>query len=418
MDKRTKGAWIVHHGRKVAADVRGASEYSAIDFAAKTASLLARLAETQQSVLTNAQVVAAAKVGGLNPKTELESCLSHLVAKNLVDRSKSGISVLGVTGRTALTHAADLFEDNDPQPIEHAAVAIAEIASLRPIRLGDARELIGDTFKFTKADTSDFIDQSAQIGFVDVEGAQDDRILFNGNLFRRDTAEKTKKILDSLSSGDQAKMREFDSLLQLRGSVTAGMAERVLGNELFSKLKAAAVYDMNVVSNEAGDHVFITAPGSFHKFSDPMTDDAFDHAKALVAALSYGMSLSASGRGRIWSIGLLLGKLLRNGEIGPATAIGQDYQALEAERVVQIRDVGGGRYMMRLLKREIGEIALSVLQGGDGATKALETLPSAGMRSYTPPEVARTQFRRKTQSAPSRAQTRTLLSAIRGGGTI
>jgi hypothetical protein len=44
MDKQTKGAWVIHHGRKVSGDQRGASEYSAIDLAAKAASLLGRLA--------------------------------------------------------------------------------------------------------------------------------------------------------------------------------------------------------------------------------------------------------------------------------------------------------------------------------------------------------------------------------------
>src|SRR4051812_16794079 len=70
-------------------------------------------------------------------------------------------------------------------------------------------------------------------------------------------------------------------------------ASSVLGETLFSKTRAAALYDMNIASNEAGDHVFITAPGAFHKFSNPLTEDAFDHAKAPVAALSYGMSQSA-----------------------------------------------------------------------------------------------------------------------------
>ncbi|MFF9385852.1 hypothetical protein ACF1A3_35890, partial [Streptomyces globisporus] len=72
---------------------------------------------------------------------------------------------------------------------------------------------------------------------------------------------------------------------------------------------------------------------------------------------------------------------------------------------------------MRLLKREVGEIALQVLQGGNAAATALETLPSAGMRAYTAPEVARARMR-KTQTTASKTQTRNLLSAVRVGVTI
>jgi hypothetical protein len=406
---------VVHHGRKIAADLRGPAEYSAIDLAAKAASLLARLAETAQTTLTNDQVRAVAKIGGLNPKTELEACLSQLHQKRLIDRSTTGLSVLGVTGRTALGHAADLFEDNDPQPTERAALDLAELASESPVPAQRAAQFISDTYKLKRDDTADFLQQASEIGFVDAEGEASDRLLFNGNLFRRDTVGKTNKVLDSLDPREQAKLREFDELLRRRGSVIASAAETMLGATLLAKLKAAALYDMNVVSNEAGDHVFITSPGAFHKFVNPLVDDAFDHAKALVSALSYGMSLSNAGRGRIWGIDLLLGKLIRGGVVGPASAIGNDYRALELERVVKLTDTGGGYYNMRLLKREVGEIALQVLHGGHAAARVvLETLPSAGMKGYTPPESARAQFRR-TQSRPSRAQTRSLLESVRSG---
>lgn len=417
MDKQTTGAWIVHHGRKVAADLRGAAEFSAIDLAAKAAGLLARLGESDQATLSSQQVTAAARIGNLNPKTELGACLDQLQKRKLIDRSASGaVSVLGVTGATALTHAAELFEDNEPQPTERAALNLAELSSQVPISVKGAIDFVGDVHKLTKADAADFVQQATQIGFVDAEGEGADRLLFNGNLFRRGTASKTKKVLSSLSSADQSKLLEFEAKLKANGAIIAAEATLLLGEVLFSKVRAAALYDMNIVSNEAGDHVFITAPGAFHKFSNPLTEDAFDYAKALVAALSYGMSQSPQTRGRIWGIDWLLRKLIAGGTVGPAPAIGNDYRALELERVVETERIGSGFYM-RLLKREVGVIALDVLEGRNASASALEILPSAGMRSYTPPEVARVGLR-KTQSTLSKVQTRTLLSAVRGGSAL
>jgi hypothetical protein len=417
VDKQTTGAWIVHHGRKVAADLRGAAEFSAIDLAAKAAGLLARLGESDQATLSSQQVTAAARIGNLNPKTELGACLDQLQKRKLIDRSASGaVSVLGVTGATALTHAAELFEDNEPQPTERAALHLAELSSQVPISVKGAIDFVGDVHKLTKADAADFVQQATQIGFVDAEGEGADRLLFNGNLFRRGTASKTKRVLSSLGSADQSKLLEFEAKLKANGAIIAAEATLLLGEVLFSKVRAAALYDMNIVSNEAGDHVFITAPGAFHKFSNPLTEDAFDYAKALVAALSYGMSQSPQTRGRIWGIDWLLRKLIAGGTVGPAPAIGNDYRALELERVVETERIGSGFYM-RLLKREVGVIALDVLEGRNASASALEILPSAGMRSYTPPEVARVGLR-KTQSTLSKVQTRTLLSAVRGGSAL
>lgn len=414
MDKKTKGAWVIHHGRKVAADMGGAAEYSAIDIAAKAGALLARLGESDEALVKASQVNAAAKIGNLNPKTELPACLKVLEDRKLINRSSAGdVAVLGVTSGSALVHTADLFEDNDPSDSERAAIALAEQASNAPVARSNAEEYLGDEYKLSSSEIADLVGQARAIGFVDGEGEGADELLFNGNLFRRDTAKKTAKVLNSFSSGEQAAVATFDALLKARGALLAAEAKKVLGDLLFDKLRAAAVYDMNVVANEAGDHVLITAPGAFHKFSDPMTEDAFDHAKALVAALTYGMTLSSTARGQIWGIELLLNKLIAGGTVGPATAIGNDYRALEFERVVKIQKSGYG-FTMRLLKKEIGVIALAVLQGRNASASALETLPSAGMRSYIPPEVARVGLR-KSQSQPSKQQTRSLLSAVRGG---
>lgn len=418
MDKQTRGAWVIHHGKKLAADFRGASEYCAIDFASKAASLLVRLSASDEAELSVDQVSALAKAGNLNPKTELKACLEHLQNRRLIDIGPSGsVCVLGVTGRTALAHASDFFDDSEPQPFENAALGLAEAASHVPIDVKTAREYVGDSYKLTVADTSDFLQRACDIGFVDAEGEGQERLLFNGNLFRRDTAAKTKKVLDSLTSIEQQRLQNLEQLLQLHGAVIASKAKDMLGETLFSKIQAAGVFDINVISNEAGEHAFVTAPGAFHKFVNPLIDDAFDHAKALVVALSYGMTISSRERGKIWGVDWLLRKLLRGEDVGPATAIGNDYRALELERVVQIIRAGSS-FKLRLLKREVGEIALNVLQAGNADQSALNALPSAGMNAYTAPEEARTEFRKKKQQLASKAQMRTLLSAVRGGGSL
>ncbi|KAB7782818.1 hypothetical protein [Methylorubrum populi] len=281
MDKKTKGAWVIHHGRKISSDVRAASEYSAIDLAYKSASLLARMAESDQAVLKPSEVIAAVKIGGLNPKTEMEACLAQLETNRLIERSAHGVEVLGLSGETALSHASTLLDNNDPQPNELAAIDLAEKASAAPLSAFEAAEYIGDIHRLTKTDSVDFIANASELGFVDAEGEGVDKLLFNGNLFRRENAEKTRKVLASLSDNEVNKLSEFDALLKTSGYIIHSKAEDLLGGPLLSKAKAAALYDMNIVSNEAGDHVFITSPASFHKFTNPMTEDAFDHAKAL-----------------------------------------------------------------------------------------------------------------------------------------
>ena len=161
----------------------------------------------------------------------------------------------------------------------------------------------------------------------------------------------------------------------------------------------------------------MNSPGAFHKFVNPLVDDSFDLAKALVSALTYGMTLRHASRGRIISVDWILGALIQGRTIGPATAIGNDYRVLEQNRVVQIILAGGGMFRMRLLKREIGQLALQVLTKGDANAEAINVPPSSPMTGYIGPEQSRVRVRRN-QKQPSKRATRDILSALRGGRSI
>ena len=168
------------------------------------------------------------------------------------------------------------------------------------------------------------------------------------------------------------------------------------------------------VHNPSGEYGFVTRPSAFHKFNDPLVDDAFDLAKALVAALFYGMSQSSASRGKITMLSALLRKLIAGYEVGPATAIGEDYKVLEVKGVIKVRPSGWG-YKMKLLKKDVGEMALKVLTTGDVFSDNVAFSPLPGkMSGFTGPEASRWTFRGK-QEIESRKGTRDILETLRTG---
>lgn len=413
-EKENRGAWIVHHARKISMDIHAPSEYSVLDEAGKAADLLMKLSEADEAKLSKDEVRAVALSARLNPRTELPHYLNLLKDKRLIDEAAGEIVVLGVNTRGVLRHAVDIFEDGEPKPFELAAIELGEIASSSPIYLADAKEIVADKFEIRNADVLDFLRRSVEIGFVDQEGDDpSNTLLFNGNLFKRDSVEKSARVLSSLSSAEQGKLTEVTEVISARGCVSASKCESILGTTLFEKLKAAAVFEVNTVSNELGEHAFVTLPGAFHKFVNPIVDDSFDLAKALVSALAYGMQLRSRSQGRIISVDWILNALISGRSIGPATAIGADYRVLEENRVVKLTPAGGNMYRMRLLKKDIGQLALQVLKSGDANAESLNTPPSSPMTGYKSPERAREQVR-KNQSQPSKRQTHDILNALRG----
>lgn len=415
--KKERGAWVAHHAQKTASTQNASAEFPAIDAAGKASSLLSRFAASDEMLIPKRKVDAFAQAAGLNPKTELASLLEMLKRRRVIDTSENGDVVsLGLTTAATVQHASDLFEDQDPTAEERATIVLSDAASVSPLMRKETVELISDEFSLSSQRVGELLDRSELIGFVDGEAMDGSRMYFNGNLFRRDNITKVSRVLGSLSQGDNAKVMELEGLLQ-KGYVSVADAERVLTTPLFDKLRAAGMYDVNHVMNSSGEYGFVTRPAAFHKFNDPLTDDAFDLAKALVAALAYGMTLRSHGTGRIGSVSSLLKPLIAGREIGPATAIGEDYRVLEMKGVIQTRP--GDRYghHMRLLKKDIGEMALAVLTIGEAASIAALDRPFLGsMSGYSSPEQTRDKFRRLRQTPESKKMTRDVLSALRTGG--
>ncbi|WP_054532804.1 hypothetical protein [Herpetosiphon geysericola] len=108
----------------------------------------------------------------------------------------------------------------------------------------------------------------------------------------------------------------------------------------------------------------------------------------------------------------LMKKLIAGDWVGPATAIGQDYKVLELKRVIEVKSLNNNLYLMRLLKKEVGQLALQALQEGDISEASLPNFGSAQLIKYGNPEYNREIIRRK-QSHQSKNSIVNMLRTLR-----
>ena len=262
-------------------------------FAGKCGVLLSAISSDKQFQIGNDRLNALARVNKISPKTELPTIITELSRQKLVSIGANGIETLGLTAHSVLEHTAGIFNETSGQTHETAVIELSEIASTSPVMGSRAVEYISDTFKLTGGDARSTIDVGKNIGFFDSEDlSTGETLLFNGNLFRTDEADKIAAILGSLSNLDSKLVVELNEKLAISGCIPLDVAQTVLGKELFVKLHSIGMFDVNVVGNEQGKNYFVTRPAAFSKFSTSIADDALDLAKAFVASLTYGMTMS------------------------------------------------------------------------------------------------------------------------------
>ena len=415
MEQKTSGAWLVHHSRKLQ-QVTGSQEYNNINAAGKAGALLSALSSNDQTTLSRGEVEALAKAANINVLFELDFILNKLKERSLIEVSQTGVDVLGVTTEKVLEHTADVFENLGPSASERASLSIAEVTSKAPHQRKATEEYLSDTCKLTISQSVSVLESAEQIGFVDYEDlGGGDRVYFNGNLFRRDNVKKTQAVLASLTQDDNQKIALVEDMLKKSGCLLLTELRKLLGEALLSKLNAISMYDINVVNNDKENVAYVTRPASFSKYGNPFVEDALDLAKAFVSSITYGMTRSTYTRGRITMAEKLVKALIAGRWIGPVDAIGQDYKVLEMKGVVKVRPAGGRGYEMKLLKKEVGEIALQVIAAGDASDLSVLQFPSASVSTYSGPETNREIGRRK-QTVTSKKETRDIVMALRTGG--
>lgn len=416
MDKKIEGAWIIHHTNKLQNVTNASNDYEAINLAGKCGLLLSSLAVSEDQSISNEKLEALAKAININRKTELPGILNELERQKLIFRDSSEVYVLGLTTATTLEHITSIFHDSNPEKHEVAVIDLSEKTSELPLEENSVKEYIGDTYKIDSTSLNNLLRASEQIGFVDIESVDDSRkLIFNGNLFRRNEIKKINAICSSISESKIRSIRELDETLRNLGCVPLDIAHKILSKKFFGQLQSIGLYDVNTVGNEQGNFEFVTKPSAFSRFGNATVEDAFDLAKAFVTSLTFGMIQSKYNRGRIAMIQQLMEKLIDGQWVGPATAIGQDYKILEMHRVIQVKPslAYSDRFLMKLLKKDVGELALKVITSGDISTESV-LLPSASISSYIGPERNRA-YERKSQAPKIQSNVGKLLDILRTG---
>ncbi|BBP61401.1 hypothetical protein [Pseudomonas sp. St316] len=401
MDEQTKGAWLLAQS-KCLDGVNGGGRLENIQYAGKTGRLYNLLRrntiDASDSTLQAQDITRICQLNNID-RAAREYGLLALQREGRIDITPAkAVAVIGATTTAVLEATSSIFENCDPTNEERAAIYLSERVSENPLPLDEANKLISDMFSLTTAKTKGVLDLCKSTAIVDQAEDKGFAILFNNNNFRNaEYAQKAFRMMQALSVTDMQNVQEVLALIKKRGAIVDTEAAKILSESLYKRVIGIGLFDRLEVSNNTEAIGYLTSPNSFQKFGRPFEDDPIDDAKALLASLTYGMTRSAASRGHISFPDALIRKLISGEEIGGkygATAIGEDYRELEKRQVVQVFKKNGSRFTMKLLKKDVGELARTIISGNAGAQEAL-LMDGAAAQNFKGPSDTRADIRAK-----------------------
>mgnify|MGYP001174819855 CR=1 FL=1 len=424
MDAKTKGAWLLAQSKNLDAfSGPGAARLENISYSGKVGrlyNLLRRQSDEANTFTISSQIVNyACQLNGID-KPARQMGLQILKDAGRIDTTKDGsVAVLGATTQAVLETTVEIFDEQGPTSDEQAILDLSERVSGKPLRRSEAEEYISDTHRISKADTTSLVDLSKVTALIDEEGERGHGILFNSHTFRDGHyAQKAYRVLENLKADERARLSEVQEKLRQRGALYDMDVQTMLGADLYKRLISVGLFDRMEVSNSTESVGFVASPNDFQKFGRPFEEDPIDDAKALIASLTYGQTRSSYTRGHITMPEALIKALVRGDELaaraGGIRAIGEDYRELEARQVVEVIKKSSGRFTMRLLKKDVGELALTIVRGGAAAQEAV-LMDGSPARAFKGPHAARKEVRERNDIADRRF-VHDALDRLRSGG--
>ena len=369
--------------------------------------------------IDNATVITICHLNNID-RSARETGLRLLEKAGRIDVANNGaVSVLGATSKAVLELTADVFTDANPTMEEEAVLTLSEEVAEKPVKRQHAEEIVGDLYKIPSKQTSSLVDLCKITAIIDEETAYGRAILFNSNTFRDGQyAKKALLVLEGLTVGERGRLSEVQDRLRQNGALYEGEVEQILGGDLYNRLVSVGLFDRMEVSNSTESVGYVTSPNDFQKYGRPFEDDPIDDAKALLASLTYGRTRSNMFRGRIILPDALLNALIDGREVGGTgvPAIGEDYRELEKRQVVKVtpNPSDPSRYTFRLLKKDVGELARTIVRGNAAAQEAL-LLDGSSATAFRGPHEVRTEIRAKN-SLPDKDFVGEAIDRLRSGG--
>jgi hypothetical protein len=384
--------------------------YEATILAAKAGTLLSSIRSLQS--VERQQLDVYRRLARLKAR-EMQTVLNELQKLGIVSLqtlSPDGEPVLHALETTAssrssvLKAAGKLFESLGPSDQERATLAVLELTLPVPIPRSEVISRIaalGHAESVIKAAVTHLV--SLNLIGVTTETTGGEPILYNPYAYAAPSLD-VSKILKALKSVPYEKALAILEHIKTKPGVP--LPADADQNVLTLMIKMGLV-DNSAILARGGAHKqeFPTLPhvwGVFGVDSDSvLSEDLIDDSKLLLNSLRYGQFYSVSSRGRIDNPWVLIDRLISRGEVGPATAIGEDYPLPLARGIVSIVEsrLYTGRFHMQLRKTDVAEAVRDILEQSailpEQPSVSADQLGTTG--EYFAPEVVRIEKQLPTE---------------------
>lgn len=371
MDDRGTGLAVLRvfqHARTVPAG-RLTSTYVRPAFLAGQAMSFAERLRSRGRGATPGEIETLASMEGLSPYDLVTGTLPALKACGVIDYRVDGSGSIGsveeYVGVSApfLVQVSRVFSHFRPRPADLALVASAHLAAFTPLTERNhldavAKEVGSEEAAVEGLRAARTVELVRSASSVELR----ENIVYNEYVWATGAVEAAGFMRQLPPNEREVLLGIFEAASRAPGLALPKLALTTTPEVLAGARKVGLVDSVGVVSRTGTRQTYLFSPLLERHLAIRETTDGLHERKLFVAHILFGHQFGNSSTGRIDKPVVLVDRLLRRGEVGPATAISTDYLLPESFGIVRTVPVGGGRSMLQMVKRDVIEDSLELLR--------------------------------------------------------
>ncbi|WP_379143580.1 hypothetical protein [Paenibacillus sp. sgz500992] len=258
--------------------------------------------------------------------------------------------VLGITGQ--------VYENLNPSDIERIAVETLDQTKKIPLLQSELMNLLaGQTF--TEEDIYLACSLQEQFRLIQkLTKTKGKEPIYSNEYVWGPNHEKIAMTVSSLDLGKKHTLRDVvDTIQNYQGYPLEKLP--ILDVELLDIAKKVGMINPTTISSKRGISKEFAFSTNLLEISG-YNDDILDDVKVLLASIRFGQNYTEHST--IFSPERFLSNFISRMETSPHSANGTDYILLEKRGIVQVQQVWGDRYKMKLIKKDVAQEALKIIK--------------------------------------------------------
>lgn len=320
----------------------------------------------RHSKLTYDQVKVYGKLAGLRESDLRLWCLRALEDVGMIEvaRTSSGEIVeveerVGVA-EPVLEQAATVWEGFTPGTPERCAISSSDHLAYAPLAESDHRGMLSAE-GFDEAVQNSALTALEGVGILRREHsvALNEAVFYSPYVWGTEAVD-IAEFMKKLPPNERSMLASLSRTAAERpGAATDALTTN---SRLLAGAQKVGLIDAARVATTGGTAREFAFSPTLERMLRTGATDVVHERKLFVAHILYGHRYASWSEGRIRDPLVLVRALINRGEVGPATSISNQYPLLESKGIVRVERQGGGRAMLKLVKKDVAKDSLELLE--------------------------------------------------------